>query len=132
LDHAGNALRLGLPQDDRVFSLEKTKKVSGAAPTKVCPECETVIAASSQRCPECDHSFERPKTKRERVEEARGELVEVKPRALHEEQTHSIVAKFAGKCIACLMRIPVGTECLWVPQRRAIAHPACMQRAAAS
>src|SRR5690606_42037014 len=45
LDHAGNALAHGLPQDDRDFTLDPTRKKKGGSetPTKECPECYAVI-----------------------------------------------------------------------------------------
>lgn len=57
LDHGGCALAHGLPQDDRVFSLEGTKKKRGGgpsmAPVRTCPECNAVLPATTRTCPEC-------------------------------------------------------------------------------
>jgi len=75
LDHAGNALAHGLPQDGRDFDLEPTKKRRGAGPTKACPECDAVIPAGTCACPECGHTFERAAP--EDIEESGGELVEL-------------------------------------------------------
>lgn len=59
LDHAGNALAHGLPQDTREFSLDAAKRVAnGAQPTKACSECAAVVALGVRECPECGHAFE--------------------------------------------------------------------------
>lgn len=76
LDHAGNALRHGLPQEDRDFSLEGAK-ASGAAPTRECPECSAVIALGAVKCPECGHEFARTAAERELSVSAPGELHEL-------------------------------------------------------
>jgi DNA repair protein RadD len=59
LDHAGNALVHGLPQDDREFELNVTKKrkTGGEAPTKECPECDAVVPLGVSVCPECGYEF---------------------------------------------------------------------------
>jgi superfamily II DNA or RNA helicase len=75
LDHAGNAIQHGLPQDDREFSLERSKLAdAGSAPTKVCPECHAVIALGVRECPECGAAFPAPPAP---PEEASRELVEL-------------------------------------------------------
>lgn len=77
LDHAGNALRHGLPHDDREFSLAGAAAASGAAPTRECPDCSAVIALGSLQCPECGHEFPRAAREREIGVSAPGELREV-------------------------------------------------------
>ncbi|HEX3595871.1 MAG TPA: DEAD/DEAH box helicase, partial [Polyangiaceae bacterium] len=57
LDHAGNALAHGLPQDDRDFSLDATQKRSGGGPTKTCPECDTVMPLGLACVPNAASSF---------------------------------------------------------------------------
>jgi superfamily II DNA or RNA helicase len=60
LDHAGCALEHGLPQDDREFSLEGTKKRTKAtaeAPARECPTCFAVVGIATRVCPECGHEF---------------------------------------------------------------------------
>lgn len=78
LDHAGCVMEHGLPQDERQFSLEGTKKkragAAGEAPAKTCPECFAVLALSIRVCPECGTVLSQP---REDVEETPDELVEV-------------------------------------------------------
>ena len=64
LDHAGNCLSHGLPQADRLLTLDVTRKDNGggAPPTKVCPNCQAIIALGATECPECKQTFERRKT----------------------------------------------------------------------
>jgi len=80
LDHAGNCLAHGLPQQDREFSLEGTKGKGGggAAPTKECRECHAVVAAGCKTCPECGEDFPAGEGK-PAPEESTGELRELTP-----------------------------------------------------
>lgn len=79
LDHAGNALVHGLPQDDRTFSLDATKRSgSGSEPTRKCPECHAVVGLSARECPECGHVFEAAEREAPAVR-APGKLREVDP-----------------------------------------------------
>lgn len=62
-DHAGNALSgLGLPDDDRKWTLEGRKKGSArkgsddATAIHQCPECYRVTASTTRTCP-CGHEF---------------------------------------------------------------------------
>ena len=62
-DHAGNALSgLGLPDDERVWTLEGRKKRAGAKVSDdavsihQCPDCYRVTASSVKVCP-CGHVF---------------------------------------------------------------------------
>jgi superfamily II DNA or RNA helicase len=76
LDHAGCALEHGLPQDDRDFSLEETKKrtkVAAEAPARECPACCAVVGIGTRVCPECGHELI---TTRELPAELDGALVE--------------------------------------------------------
>lgn len=58
LDHAGNALEHGLPQDDRTFTLDRSRpKRSSPAPMKACPECGCTVATATRECAECGHVF---------------------------------------------------------------------------
>lgn len=81
LDHAGNALRHGLPCQDREWTLEgreKGKRGSGSetgVPIKQCTECFAVHEPAPQ-CPQCGHVYE---VQSRKVEEVEGELQEVDP-----------------------------------------------------
>ncbi len=81
LDHAGNSLRHGLPDDVRDWQLtgEAVKEKSkNEVAIKQCPQCWHVVRPMVMTCPECGHVWV-PKP-REIVQRA-GELVEVQPTA---------------------------------------------------
>jgi superfamily II DNA or RNA helicase len=79
LDHAGNALEHGLPQDDRTFGLAKTTAKRGNPTTKECPECCAVLPLGTRTCPECGHEFPVGAAPRAQADSADGELVELEP-----------------------------------------------------
>ena len=77
LDHAGNVKRHGLPDEDRVWSLEGAPKKKGApkseVPVKTCGSCFATVHSAATHCA-C--GFEFPVQRRE-VEQVDGELQEV-------------------------------------------------------
>lgn len=78
LDHGGCVLEHGLPQDDRVFTLEGSKRNRNgkkAAPVRTCPSCFAVLPLSNRVCPECSTVLI---DKRELPTEHEGTLVEVR------------------------------------------------------
>lgn len=54
LDFAGNVARHG-PID--LVRPKRPGEGSGDAPTKVCPACDSILAASATACPDCGHVF---------------------------------------------------------------------------
>lgn len=74
LDHAGNAMRHGLPDDDREWSLEdRQKRAKGErseVQVKSCPECFRVHAPTPV-CPACGYEY---RVVSRKVEEVEGEL----------------------------------------------------------
>ena len=56
VDHAGNVLRHGFPDEDRVHSLDATPRRQ-PAPVKTCPRCFLVVAAGAASCPACQMVF---------------------------------------------------------------------------
>jgi DNA repair protein RadD len=78
LDHTGNCQRLGMPDEDRDWSLEmdaEKRKKKPAPGIRVCPKCFAASPARASACVECGHVFEvKP---RQNVEERDGELVEL-------------------------------------------------------
>ena len=82
LDHAGNSLRLGLPDDEVDWTLEGSPRGKGKAKQEVmvksCPECFAVVRNTVITC-QCGHRFV-PKERKVNVKE--GELQEVDVEAL--------------------------------------------------
>jgi DNA repair protein RadD len=64
LDFARNTLRHGTV-DDAHKRVKKPgpKDGEGEAPTKTCPECQTIVAASARECRGCGYDFPPPETK---------------------------------------------------------------------
>ena len=86
LDHAGNIMAHGLPDDDRDWKLEPKEKKPGrkkaeaeAAPVKVCPNCFATAAANKSVCPFCEEPYP---TRDGMPQEGEGELEKVDPAAL--------------------------------------------------
>ena len=78
LDHAGNSITHGLPDDERVWSLADREKRKKSAPAEVtvkqCDECFFVYRPAP-RCPQCGHQ---PEVKAREIEVVEGVLEEVK------------------------------------------------------
>ena len=77
LDHAGNVKRHGLPDEERVWSLDGTQRRKGAQkseiPVKTCGSCFATVHSAATHC-SC--GFEFPVQRRE-VEHVDGELQEI-------------------------------------------------------
>lgn len=78
LDHAGNVMRHGLPDDTREWSLkgiDKTKKQSEKSPSvRICPSCFSAQKSGELKCKFCGNEFE---IKYRKVDQQQGELQEV-------------------------------------------------------
>ncbi len=62
IDHVGNYLEHGFPDDDREWSLDGHPKKSakqGEMPVKVCPRCYYTVSLNTYQCPNCSYEFER-------------------------------------------------------------------------
>jgi len=77
IDHVGNVLRHGLPDDDREWTLDGRKKRPGrkkdadeALPIKQCPKCY-FVHQPEPACPSCGHVYEAAARQMEQVD---GEL----------------------------------------------------------
>ena len=58
LDHAGNVARHGLPDHDRVWTLDGVEeRRPGETRVKTCPGCRLIVAAATRVCPCCGHVF---------------------------------------------------------------------------
>lgn len=92
LDHAGNAERHGLPDDDREWTLDdRPKKKRGEKSeisVKQCPECYRVHAPAPA-CPECGHEYA---IQSREVEHQEGELVELDLEALRARKKEELKA----------------------------------------
>jgi DNA repair protein RadD len=60
LDFAGNVARHG-PVD--AVRPKRPGEAEGAPPTKVCPECDSILPAAVRQCPDCGHPFPAPEVK---------------------------------------------------------------------
>lgn len=60
LDFAGNVARHG-PVD--AVKPKRPVEAEGIAPTKVCPDCDSILAAAVRQCPDCGHQFPPPEIK---------------------------------------------------------------------
>lgn len=83
LDHAGNVMRHGLPDDEREWTLEGDrkrgrKKDPDDIPIKTCPSCFRVLRSSVSVC-DCGHVFT-PKGRE--IEVVEGDLAEIDVQAL--------------------------------------------------
>lgn len=113
LDHAGNAMKHGLPCQDREWSLEGDpnqgkKKGETEVPIKECPECYAVHAPSPT-CPNCGHVYE---VKEREIKHVEGELQE-----LSKEQMRVAARKEQGGAGSI-------TELIALGQRRGYKNPA--------
>lgn len=84
LDHAGNALRHGLPDDPREWSLEGRRRTrtdvdEAVVPVRRCPECFNVHRREIMVCPACGHAY-RVVQAPVQIKEVGGELVEMEQR----------------------------------------------------
>lgn len=62
IDHVGNYLEHGFPDDDRQWSLDGHPKKSikqGEMPVKVCPRCYCTVSLNTYQCTNCGYEFER-------------------------------------------------------------------------
>lgn len=88
LDHAGNCMRHGLPDDERDWSLYSTKRKrkksddDGTVQAKQCPTC-FYVHKPSPTCPNCGHVYE---VANRDIEHVDGELVELDKEALRREK----------------------------------------------
>lgn len=85
LDHAGNVLRHGFPDDPRTWSLAdaEVKQASAAGP-KSCPRCFFLVARHVMVCPACAFAWPAPVGRE--VAEVKGELVQLVSGAKSAEQ----------------------------------------------
>lgn len=83
LDCAGNVLAMGMPDDDRDWSLDDSEKVNdkpkpSALSARRCEKCWFTFSANSPKCPECGNPYV---SSQKEIKEKELELVEVKRKA---------------------------------------------------
>jgi DNA repair protein RadD len=87
LDHAGNALRHGLPNEERIWSLDdgnsRRESVEARSSVKICPACFAAQVSGFNVCRFCGFTFE---VKPREVEEVEGELQEIQRTEKRKEQ----------------------------------------------
>jgi superfamily II DNA or RNA helicase len=88
LDHAGNVMRHGLPDDERDWSLrgvirDSSKSVGAGPSVRVCPKCFAANRSLNPKCCDCGHVFE---IQAREVAQVEGELVEVDPKLLQRQR----------------------------------------------
>ena len=87
LDHAGNTMRHGLPDEPRQWSLEgaqtKNKQKASAVSVKICERCFGAQSSRELKCKICGYEF--PVVGR-KIEEKEGDLVEIDPEKLRRER----------------------------------------------
>jgi superfamily II DNA or RNA helicase len=91
LDHVGNVARHGLPDDERVWTLEG--RVRGDSVEIVeCPQCYAVLPRGIRICPECECSLgmedrdSRSGSQRESLRQVDGELIELTPQMIEAQR----------------------------------------------
>lgn len=77
VDHVGNVMNLGLPDEERVWTLEgikkKPKNTTDEVSIKQCPACYAV-SLPSPSCPACGHVYQ---IKERKIDRKDGDLVEL-------------------------------------------------------
>jgi superfamily II DNA or RNA helicase len=121
LDHAGNALRHGLPDLEHAWSLEGRPKKPGKALVRRCPDCGAVIPISARECPECGaHLRPEPGIKPAATSEP---LIELDPTTAHRrwlaQGPFQTVIQWAGRDEARLREVAAarGYKNGWVYHR---------------
>lgn len=77
LDHCGNVLTHGMPDQPREWGLEGRAKRQGPAPVRQCPKCYAAFAPAP-KCPSCGHVLVAAPKARTAGKVVEGELAEVK------------------------------------------------------
>jgi superfamily II DNA or RNA helicase len=92
LDHVGNVMRFGMPDEDREWTLDGRLKRVNATPVAQCPKCYAAHRPAP-RCPSCDHVYASAPTKRVMAERD-GVLEEIdaeRLRWLREQKLHVLL-----------------------------------------
>ena len=98
MDHAGNAIRHGLPSEKREWSLAGTKSTATdkerVQSVRVCPKCWAAMSSKEMRCVQCGTPFEaQPREvpqKKGQLEEMTAEMIEARRFKESEEDKRSL------------------------------------------
>jgi superfamily II DNA or RNA helicase len=107
LDHAGNVMRHGLPDEDRAWTLEGVKKKKRKTEeddeddvkVKCCPECFS-IHAPDPVCPNCGHVYE---IKARKIEHIEGELKEIQQAQIEQMRRTRMLQQGKAQTVEDLM-----------------------------
>jgi superfamily II DNA or RNA helicase len=95
LDHAGNTIRHGFSSEDRpwerLWQGEKKDKVAREGSAKACLTCFCVVPAGTKVCPECGTEFASTSDAKRKVRVASGELVE------YDDNLFKLKCEFCGE-----------------------------------
>jgi superfamily II DNA or RNA helicase len=87
LDHVGNCLRHGMPDDKREWTLsgyvKPKRNGEKTAPVRVCQKCYAVFSIGRLTCPQCGFAVT---TKPKKIEQQDGELVLANPEDIEIER----------------------------------------------
>lgn len=89
LDHAGNSLRHGLPDDERIWTLDGREKKKAAkkdpedTAIKTCPVCFSVVLSIARACRHCGNVFEKQERQ---ILDIDGNLAEVDRDAMRQNE----------------------------------------------
>jgi DNA repair protein RadD len=133
LDLVGNLARLGLPDDDREWSLEGRKKDEKEVENFCCSECFATHAPAAE-CPECGHVYPVKKKSRDvgegRVlDEVDGELEEIdiearRKRRVYEQASAKTLEELVKLATARGYKSPEKWAAhVWTGRQRKEAHP---------
>lgn len=95
LDHVGNCLSHGMPDQPREWSLEGRQKRQGPTPVRQCPECYAAFRPAP-KCPSCGYAFETAPKPRAALKQKAGELeqvTEVKRQPVKREDLQALIAQ---------------------------------------
>jgi DNA repair protein RadD len=133
LDHAGNIMKHGLPDDDREWSLEGQKKGKKGAqdiavPLRQCPKC-FACHRPAPKCPDCGYSY--PIEVKQTIEEVEGELLEIDKEALRAtRKAEEAKARTLDELIALGQARGYKNPVAWAGHRATARHAARNQRRA--
>lgn len=96
LDHAGLVLTHGMPDEDRVWSLDGRPKKEAAPPTKQCRECFAIYSPRPV-CPECGFSTAAEDKATREMEVVAGELAEMTAERLETMRKTPLSKLLTGK-----------------------------------